>query len=190
MLFRRRRPLKLHQKLSHFMWPRRGWGRALRYHSKRLMRMSGSPHSIAAGFASGVALSMTPFIGFHYLLSFAAAFLVRGNVVAALLGTTLGNPLTFPFIWLATFETGNVMLGWFGMQQRNQGIEDLSHKLLHESLSNIWPIIESMMLGAIPIAIVIGGISYVVVYLAAEGFQTSRRERFAIRRRQLHGTHF
>ena len=188
MLFRRRHPLRLHQKLHHFMWPKRGWGRAVRYYGKRLLRLSGTPHSIAAGFAAGVALAMTPFIGFHYLLCFVAAFLVRGNVLAAVLGTTIGNPLTFPFIWFLTFEAGNAVLGLFGRAGQAKTAEELAHRLLTDSFHNIWPIFEPMLIGSIPVAIVAGGISYVAVYYAAEAFQSSRRERFAIRRRELHGS--
>lgn len=188
MLFRRRHPLRFHQKLHHFVWPKRGWGRALRYYGKRLLRLSGTPHSIAAGFAVGVALAMTPFIGFHYLLCFVAAFLVRGNVLAAVLGTTIGNPLTFPVIWIGTYETGNIILGWFGRAGNAKTAEELTQRLLTDSLHNIWPVIEPMLVGCIPVAIVTGGIAYVAVFFAAQAFQTSRRERFAIRRRELHGS--
>lgn len=159
----------------------------MRYYSKRLLRLSGTPHSIAAGFAAGVALAMTPFIGFHYLLCFVVAFLVRGNVLAAVLGTTIGNPLTFPFIWLATFETGNVILGWFGRPGHHKTIEQLTHQLLNDSIHSIWPVIEPMLIGSIPIALVTGTIAYVGIFFAAEAFQSSRRARFAVRRRELHG---
>lgn len=170
------------------MWPRRGWARAVRYYSKRLLRLSGSPHSIAAGFASGVALAVTPFVGFHYLLCFVVAFLVRGNVLAAVLGTTLGNPLTFPVIWLATFETGSLILSWFGHPRSEMSIEAITHGLLHDSWHAVWPIFEPMLIGSVPVAILVGGISYALVYYAAGAFQSSRRERFAVRRRELHGS--
>lgn len=170
------------------MWPKRGWSRAIRYYSKRLLRLSGSPHSIAAGFATGVALSMTPFVGFHYLLCFVVAFIVRGNVLAAVLGTTIGNPLTFPFIWVATYETGSLVLGWFGRPRSSMTFEQIAYGLLHDSWHSVWPIFQPMLVGAVPVALVTGGISYVAVYYAAAAFQSARRERFAIRRRELHGS--
>ena len=188
MLFRRRKPLPFHKKLHHFMWPRRGWARAIRYYSKRLLRLSGTPHSIAIGFAAGVALSMTPFIGFHYLLCFVVAFLIRGNVLAAVLGTTIGNPLTFPFIWLATYETGSLILSWFGRDHAPLGLDQIAHGLLNDSLRNIWPIVEPMLVGSIPVAMLTGGISYIGVYYAADAFQSARRQRFAVRRRELHSS--
>lgn len=171
------------------MWPKRGWGRAFRYYSKRVLRMTGTPHNIAIGFASGVALSMTPFIGFHYILSIVTAFLARGNILAAMLATAVGNPLTFPFIWFATFETGNLILGWFGSAREAPNFDKLAHHLLTQSFRHLWPIIEPMLIGSIPIGLALGAISYVLVYLAARSFQHARRERFAVRRRELHGLH-
>lgn len=187
MLFRRRKPLTLTQRLGRMLWPQRGWSRALRYYGKRLLRLSGSPHSIAAGFATGVAMSMTPFIGFHYLLTIIVAFLVRGNVVAAVLGTSIGNPLTYPFIWVGTYEIGNLALEVFGRGRDAMTFEDIRHHLLHDSWASIWPIIEPMLVGAVPMAILCGAIAYGVVFWLSLGFQSSRRERFAVRRRSLHG---
>ena len=69
----------------------------------RLKRLQGTPYSIATGFACGVAISFTPFIGFHMILAALTAWLIRGNIIASAIGTIVGNPWTFPFIWLAVF---------------------------------------------------------------------------------------
>jgi uncharacterized protein (DUF2062 family) len=189
MLFRRRRPLKPHQKLAQFVWPKGGWARASRYYRKRLMRLSDTPHAIAAGFAVGVAVAMTPLFGFHYLLCLLIAFLVRGNMLAAVLGTSLGNPPTFPFIWLGTFEAGGLILGWFGRRPEPVDLDHLAHRLLTDSWGEIWPIVEPMLIGAVPIALLLGAVSYVLVYMAAQSFQTSRRQRFAARRAPFANPH-
>jgi len=188
MLFRRRKPLRLHEKLHHFLWPRRGFVRAIRYHSKRLLRLSGTPHSIAAGFAIGVGLSATPFIGLHLILCFVAALLLRGNMIAAAVGTAVGNPLTFPFIWLASYESGSVILGWFGKPLAPADFSRIGDGLFNDSWGTLWPIFEPMIIGSIPIAIVAGAISYGLVFYSASAFQASRRQRFAVRRRELHGS--
>ena len=39
------------------------------------------------------------------------AFVVRGNYLAAAIGTAVGNPWTFPFIWAGTYRLGSFMLG-------------------------------------------------------------------------------
>ena len=47
----------------------------------------------------------------HFFLAAGLAWVLRGNVVAALLGTFFGNPLTFPLIALSSINLGHWMLG-------------------------------------------------------------------------------
>ena len=99
------------RKLREFCWPSIGVRRAWHYRMHRLARMKVSPHQLAIGFAAGAFASFTPFIGFHFLLAALAAFLVRGNLIASAVGTVVGNPVTFPFIWIASYNVGARMLG-------------------------------------------------------------------------------
>lgn len=69
-----------------------GWRRYEKRMLARLSRLGGTPYSIAAGVACGVAVSFTPFVGLHFVLAVATAWLVRGNVLAGMLGTAAGNP--------------------------------------------------------------------------------------------------
>jgi uncharacterized protein (DUF2062 family) len=52
------------------------------------------PEVVAASFAVGVTISFTPFIGFHWAIALALAFILRLNKVDVLLGTFVVNPLT------------------------------------------------------------------------------------------------
>jgi uncharacterized protein len=110
-VFRRRHPVPLRERLSRWLWPHIGWRRTGAYLLKRTVRLSGTPHSIAAGVACGAAISFTPFIGFHLLGTLLLVWLVRGNYLAGAIGTLIGNPWTFPFIWVATYKLGLVLLG-------------------------------------------------------------------------------
>jgi uncharacterized protein (DUF2062 family) len=93
MLFRRRKPLTLKEKLREHLWPRKGFSRSFLYFRKRLVRLAASPHSVAAGFAAGIIVSWTPFIGVHFVMAIVIAYLVGGNVLAAALGClAAGNP--------------------------------------------------------------------------------------------------
>lgn len=95
-----------------------GFYRSLRYMKLRLLRLSASPHSIAAGVALGIGVAWTPFLGVHIIIAMALGFLMRVNLVAAALGTTFANPLTFPFIWASTWELGHFLLG----RQKEAGV--------------------------------------------------------------------
>jgi len=110
-MFRRRRKHSLAARLRGHLWPRRGWGRALVYLGHRLRRLPGTPESIAAGFATGVALSFTPLVGLHILVTMMFAWALRANYMAGILGTFAGNPWTFPLMWMLSFRTGARLLG-------------------------------------------------------------------------------
>ncbi len=97
-----------------------GWRRMGVYLVKRLTRLPGTPHSIAAGFACGTAISFTPFMGLHTVLSVLLSFLVRGNYLAAMAGTLVGNPWTFPFIWVASAKLGHALLGGATPRRRSR----------------------------------------------------------------------
>lgn len=92
-------------------YPDGGWQRAGSYVWHRLRRLPDSPERIAKGIAAGVMVSFLPLFGFHFLSAAALAWVLRGNILAALLGTFFGNPLTFPLILVSAMETGSLILG-------------------------------------------------------------------------------
>ena len=113
-MFKRREKLSWKKRLSGYLWPQGGWKRYGQFILLKLHRLGGTPRSIAAGFACGAAISFTPFVGFHMILAAATAFLLRGNIIASAVGTVVGNPWTFPFIWISVLYTGRLMLGEIG----------------------------------------------------------------------------
>lgn len=119
-MFKRRTRRPLSQRLLHLVYPPGGWGRAISYTYHRLRRIPDKPHRIARGVFAGIFVSFTPFFGFHFLLAAGLAWLIGGNLVAALLATFVGNPLTFPVIMTVAVELGNQMLG-------NEGVIPLAH---------------------------------------------------------------
>lgn len=114
MVFRRRDRLPFLARFGNFLYPKGGWGRAASYVWHRLRRLPDAPHRIARGVFSGILVSFTPLFGFHFLLAALVAYLIRGNIIAALLATFLGNPLTFPFIAGSALATGNWIFGHAG----------------------------------------------------------------------------
>ncbi len=111
MAFKRRTKRSFWQAVVQTVYPRGGWLRAISYIFHRLRRLPDRPHRIARGVAAGVFVSFTPFFGLHLLIAAGTAWLIRGNMMAALLSTLVGNPLTFPFIMALSVELGHLMLG-------------------------------------------------------------------------------
>ena len=114
-MFKRRTPLTFLQTARQIFWPSMGWGRTARYVRLRVLRLSDNSRRIAAGLALGVSVSFTPVIGTHILQAVVAAYILRANMVAAVIGTVVGNPWTFPFMWWAAIKTGSVLFGLFGL---------------------------------------------------------------------------
>ena len=111
MVFKRRNPRTWLQFIADGFWPKGGWRRAFEYIAHRLRRLPDPPHRIARGVAAGVFVCFTPFFGFHFVMAAIVAFAVQGNLLAALLATFIGNPLTFPLIAALSLEIGNWLLG-------------------------------------------------------------------------------
>ena len=66
-MFRRRTKPTFLKIVREILWPRKGFYRIYSYLVRRVLRMSGSPYSLACGFACGASVSFTPFIGFHLI---------------------------------------------------------------------------------------------------------------------------
>jgi len=110
-VFKRRTPRSYLRMIGEAFWPRGGWKRASIYVVHRLRRLPDPAHRISRGIFAGVFVSFTPFYGFHFLIAAAVAWGVRGNMLATLLATFVGNPVTFPIIAAISVELGAWMLG-------------------------------------------------------------------------------
>lgn len=91
-MFKRRKPLSFWNNLRQFFWPDMGWMRSLKYVRHRLVRVADTTHKIALGLAIGAAVSFTPLVGTHFVQAGLFAFVLRGNVFSAMIGTFVGNP--------------------------------------------------------------------------------------------------
>lgn len=181
-MFRRRHPIPFWQQLRRWLWPRSGWQRAWRYLFKRLTRLPGTPHSIAAGFACGTAISFTPFIGFHLIGSALLALMVRGNYLAAWVGTLIGNPWTFPFIWVATYKLGLFLLG-----APVVAAPPAESWTLERMIGDLGRLIWPMTVGGVPLGLVAGFAVYFPMARAVAVFQAARRRQRAHRRLKRRG---
>lgn len=110
-MFKRRDRLPLGRAIWQALWPRGGWARSAVYVKHRLRRLPDTPRKISRGIFAGVFTTFTPFYGLHFVVAALLAFVMRGNVMAALLGTFFGNPLTYVPIAVVSLNLGHWMLG-------------------------------------------------------------------------------
>ena len=104
--------------------------RIVSYYKLRLARLPDSNYAISSGFAWGAMGSFTPLLGFHFVLAVIFAYLIRGNFIAALIGTVVGNPITFPFIWGLIYKTGTYVT--------NIKLEKINHEIIFNNSCFTW----------------------------------------------------
>ncbi|MEM7722825.1 MAG: DUF2062 domain-containing protein [Pseudomonadota bacterium] len=97
--------------MAEVLWPRGGWVRAFHYVKHRMNRLPGTPEQIARGVFAGAIAVFTPFFMFHFVVAAILAKLMRGSIIAALLATFIGNPLTYIPIAYISLHTGHFLLG-------------------------------------------------------------------------------
>jgi uncharacterized protein (DUF2062 family) len=149
----------------------------------RLARMNVSPHTLAIGFAAGAFASFTPFIGLHFILAALTALVVRGNLIASAVGTVVGNPITFPFIWIASYNLGAQILGMSAKDEVtitiDQNVGFFSDGPI-ASMTMLWnsvePVLWPMVLGGLPLGLICGLICYFVVYGTLNRFKARRSQ--------------
>jgi len=166
----------LRKKIRKLIWPSMSLRRLFRYHRHRMGRLKGTPYFIASGFATGIAISFTPFIGFHLITGGAISLILRGSLGAMVLGSVVaGNPWTFPLIWASTYKLGKMMLG----QHNNESASSmLSHgtsflDLMEKPMELLLP----MTLGSLPFVLLSWGISFYLVKHLIKGYKKERHAR-------------
>ncbi len=111
MVFKRRDRRPFLRIIGEFFYPRGGWGRAARYVQHRLHRLPGSAETIGRGIWAGVFTTFTPFYTMHFVVAALLSRILGGNLLAALLATFFGNPLTYLPIGVVSLKTGHFLLG-------------------------------------------------------------------------------
>ncbi len=177
MLFRRRHSQSRLNKIRDFLWPRSGWKRAFKYIWHRIARIPDTSHSIAAGVASGIAVSFTPFLGLHFVMGFAVAWLTRGNMLASAIGTAVGNPWTFPFIFALTAKIGSGILG----RDVLASVPDWSWNALiaspYDFLAAFLPLVFPLVIGGALMGVIVWLVSYFAFKGVLDSYKKARAER-------------
>lgn len=179
MLFDRREPTGLMERIRVGLWPRTSWQRSIKYVAHRLRRLRSTPHAIALGCAFGVFMSFTPFFGFQMLIAGLLSWFSRASIVASTLGTFAGNPLTYPFIWFGAYELGAWVLGIISGFERT----DLSAEMFFSpgffeySLDRAWDFILPMSIGGSMLGLVAATLTYFPMRRLVEVYQHRRMMR-------------
>ena len=137
------------------------------YYKFKLARLPASSYAISAGFACGSMVSFTPLIGFHFVLAVMFAYLLRANYIAALIGTIVGNPISFPFIWGLIYKVGAFIV--------DKPEDNLRTNINFEIIINqTYDIFIPMLVGGAVFAIPIWVITYFITYSFVSSFKKAK----------------
>ena len=188
-MFKRRKPLTLLEMGRQLFWPSMGWKRSFVYAKTRLIRLSDTTHNIALGLALGMGISFTPLLGTHFIQAGILAWLLRGNIFSAMIGTFVGNPWTFPFFWWGGVSLGRFLFGLWGIEgtgvlpdQLNLSI--IFNMMMTEPLTLFLP----WMLGGYILAVATLPLSYPAYYFLIQGAKRARARTLRRRRARKNDT--
>lgn len=212
-MFKRRDRRPIWQIVFDFIYPRGGWSRAAQYVKHRVRRLPDTPEKISRGIAAGVFAAFTPFYSMHFLVAAIGARLMRGNILAALLGTFFGNPLTYIPIGFASLGTGYWLLdrpfntALFGLGGEvdldyctlgcrfGNAFFDIWHNFLamftpetadwHGLADFYFEVFYPYMIGGIIPGVVCGGVSYYLSVPLITAYQNRRRKVLRAKLEQL-----
>jgi hypothetical protein len=123
-------------------------------------------------------------MGIHIIVAAGLSWLFGASMIAAALGTIVGNPLTFPFIWACTLGLGNFLLGRSAELSQAANAESRVTNVMERGIDfvYIWePLIKPMLVGGLPMGIVAALLFYFPIRKFVALVQCKRKEMLAER---------
>ena len=131
---------------------------------RNILSIKDSPHRLAAAFAMGVFIGMSPLLGFHTILGIAAAWLFRLNRIVTITGVFVTNPWTIVPIYTFSAYIGAKCLG---IKQMLPEI-DWAHITFSNFLRELEPLLMPFVFGTLLIGFISAIISYFIIYHAVK----------------------
>lgn len=148
----------------------------------RFYRLRGSPHHIALGFSLGVYVCWVPLFGFHTFLMLLLCWALRGNYIAGFMGTFVGNPLTFPFMWWASYSVGRVLMPGLA-SKHDPDFAIMGYLDMRNFIMELTDNLLDLVIIATPGGLVVGLVAMVPNYLLIRLIATRYRQARLARRR-------
>ena len=134
---------------------------------RRLLVVDDSPGRFALGYALGIFIAFSPFVGLHTISTLLLATVLRLSKIAVLAGVMVNNPWTMVFIYGVGYQTGRIVLG--GREATYFfGEEDIFfQKLWTMTKINLPAFVVGTMLSGVIAAV----LSYFIVFFIVKTYQ-------------------
>ena len=144
---------------------------------KMIRRKTVSSHSISMGFAWGVFVAFSPFVGLQIVIVMGICFLFNYNKVAGILGVFVSNPFTFFPIYFFNYYVGNLLLG--ELLGSNVPLSKIKEVLQEPTISDLVSIGFNTILvfsfGCLVVGIIVAFFSYFIVKILVSYYREKRR---------------
>ncbi|MBU1566743.1 MAG: DUF2062 domain-containing protein [Proteobacteria bacterium] len=159
------------------------FARTIRYGYLRVVRIEAPAESIALGLAAGVFAGAMPFLSLQMVIAIGLAFLIRGNPIAAALGTWWTNPFNWAIIFPLLYMLGKVFVPG---EVESMSMSNLSNLGLLDLLRQGWKWLLITTLGGFIVGIPLAISTYFVTVRGVRVYHDSRASRkFERRHREL-----
>ena len=158
--------------------------RLSRYTFLRIVRIKAPAESIAMGLAVGVFAGAMPFLSLQMAIAVFLAFLLRGNVIAAALGTWWTNPFNWAIVFPLLYMLGKVFVPGV---IAHLGMSELIHLPFLDLLQRGWKWLLITTLGGFIVGIPMAIVTYFVTLRAVRLYHDRRAKlRLERRRQEIH----
>lgn len=140
----------------------------------RFLKIRGNPREIALGFALGLFVGMTPFMGLHTAIAVPLAALLKWNKFSAALAVWISNPLSAPVIYGITYFVGAKVLF---VENGYQLPAEFSLDALFYILRSAPEIIGILMAGGIVVGLPLAVMGYYFALKAITEYRESIRRK-------------
>lgn len=158
--------------------------RSSRYAYLRVVRIKAPAESIAMGLALGVFAGALPFLSLQMVIAASLALVLRGNVIAAALGTWWTNPFNWAIVFPLLYMLGKVFVPW---DVPPLSISELAHLPLLELLQQSWRWLLITSLGGVIAGVPMAIVSYFAALRGVRLYHDGRaRRKLERQRREIH----
>jgi uncharacterized protein (DUF2062 family) len=148
----------------------------------RFLKIRGHPREIALGFALGLFVAMTPFLGLHTIVAVAVAALFKWNKISAAVSVWITNAVTIPIIYSITYLIG---AGIMGLDKAINLKELNSLSAIGDLILQTPEIVWAMTVGGVVVGLPLAVIGYYVAFSITRRYQEEIKAKIARSKEKL-----
>jgi len=129
------------------------------------------------GFALGLFVGMTPFMGFQTIIVLPLAALFKANKISAAAAVWISNPLTAPVLYGITYFTGAKLFGLSRIGPPPPHLENISLLHLFQKAPHV---LNMMIVGGVALGIPLAVAGYFFALKAVKKYRQDIKQRLPI----------